>query len=321
MMASYRAPKVAPFIARMLPFRAHDEAFMTGHLIHIGYPKTGSNFLRRWFIGHPQLSYAHGGLAGYPNVYRLVRDAAEPPSRVRYRVTSSEGLATPITSFGETSARFHDEPAVPMEEAQAAACELLADLFPNAKVLVVTRGFRSAIPSMYSQTVRRGITQTFEEFCARLETAVRERRDGWDYCRLLELYRKRFNDVIALPYELLRDDANAFTAALEARLGLERFTSPSERVNAALSPVELYWYPRLSCFAGRFGDGRIGRAYGRAVFNNRLRLPIRLLQRLRPGDPVTLSDLPSTLIDAYRGRAGCLRGEPLYAPYAADYLW
>jgi hypothetical protein len=297
---------------------------MTGHLIHIGYPKTGSNFLRRWFSGHPQLAYAHGGLAGYQDVYRLVRDAAAPPAQqTRYRVTSSEAFATPTASFGEIGARIYDEPPVPMETAQASACELLADLFPNAKVLVVTRGFRSAIPSMYSQTVRGGITHTFEEFCARLETAVRERRDGWDYCRLLGLYRKRFGDenVITLPYELLRDDAPSFTAALETRLGLERFTVSGDRVNVSLSPVELYWYPRLSRLAGRFGSGRIGRAYARAVFNNRLRLPIRLLQRLRPGAPLNLAGVPESLVDAYRGRADCLRGKPYYAPYAADYLW
>src|SRR5262249_37217403 len=42
---------------------------MTGHLIHIGYPKTGSNFLRAWFAQHPQLAYADGGIAGFLDAY------------------------------------------------------------------------------------------------------------------------------------------------------------------------------------------------------------------------------------------------------------
>ena len=50
---------------------------MTGHLIHIGYAKAGSSFLRSWFAQHPQLAYAEGGIAGFPDVHALVR----PPHR------------------------------------------------------------------------------------------------------------------------------------------------------------------------------------------------------------------------------------------------
>ena len=295
---------------------------MTGHLIHIGYPKTGSNFLRLWFAGHPQLEYAEGGIAGFHDVYEMVRRAATPSSGALYRVTSSEGFATPQSTFGKDVVQ-HWQREIPMEVAQAAACELLAELFPNAKVLVVTRGFRSAVPSIYSQAVRAGSPVELETFCRQLEDAVRAGIDGWNYCRLLGMYRERFGaaNVMALPYELLRDDPDAFTAAIESRFGLEHFTPPAERVNASLSPVELSWYPRLSRAVRRLGSDRVLSRYARAALANRFRLPIRLLQRIRPAEPANLRDLPESLVEAYRGRADCLRGEALYAPYASDYLF
>ncbi len=296
---------------------------MTGHLIHIGYPKTGSNFLRRWFAGHPQLDYAEGAIAGFRDVYQIVQRAAAPRERAPlYRVTSSEGFATPHPSFGE-SLVDHTRREMPMEEAQAAACDLLADLFPNAKVLIVTRGFRSAIPSIYSQAVRAGASADFATFCAHLEDAVRTNIDGWNYCALFGMYRERFGDanVIVMPYELLRDDPETFTAAIEARLGLQHFTPPTERVNASLSPVELYWYPRLSRAVRKIGSDRVLARYARAALVNGLRVPIRILQRLRPGTPANLGDIPEGLVEAYRGRADCLRDHPLYARYASDYLW
>jgi|GEM_PF-5080405 len=44
---------------------------MRGHLIHIGFPKSGSTFLQEWFRQHPQLFYAPGGLGGFYNVYEI----------------------------------------------------------------------------------------------------------------------------------------------------------------------------------------------------------------------------------------------------------
>ncbi|HEV7766695.1 MAG TPA: sulfotransferase [Thermoanaerobaculia bacterium] len=296
---------------------------MTGHLIHIGYPKTGSNFLRRWFRAHPQLTYADGSIAGFLNVYEIVKTGAALPSNARYRVTSAEGLATPQQSFGDTVADFDTPAPVPMDKAQAAACRMLGDLFPNATVLIVTRGFRAAILSMYSQLARNGSNLEFGAFCASLERSIPMREDGWDYDHLIGLYVAAFGpaNVIVLPYELLRDDANAFTNTLADRLGVEHFAGSHERVNPSLSPEELYWYPRITRVVKSAVPRRLFRRYARAALNNNLRVPIRVLQRLRPGTPVTDAAIPHSLIDAFRGRADSLRDNPLYAQYASDYLF
>lgn len=295
---------------------------MTGHLIHIGYPKTGSNFLRRWFRAHPQLAYADGGIAGFTNVYQIARDGAAPPRDVRYRVTSAEGLATPHPSFGEAVSDFDTPRPVPMDAAQAAVCRALAELFPTAKVLIVTRGFRAAVLPMYSQFVRNGGNLEFAAFCDSLEQAIPSRQDGWDYNYVVGLYAAAFGaaNVIVMPYELLRDDVAAFTSALAEQLGVAPFAAPRERVNASLSAEELYWYPKITRVVKTAMPGRVFRRYALVALRNGLRVPIRVLQRLRPGTPVTAASIPESLIDAFRGRAECLRDHPLYARYASDYL-
>jgi hypothetical protein len=273
---------------------------MTGHLIHIGYPKTGSNYLRRWFAAHPQLAYADGGIAGFPNVYAMVRPAAG----IRYRVTSYEGLATPLS-------------ALHLAGPQAEVCTMLAELFPGARVLMLTRGYRSMVVSSYSQYVRGGGEEDFGGFCEQILRSD----NPWHYDRVAGLYESAFgaSNVIVMPYELLRDDAGAFTRTLANRLGIDDCAAGPERVNVSLSAAELAWYPRLSRAARRL-PGKLRRLYARGVFTNRLRLPIRALHGLRPATPVSADAIPDELLDMLRPGAERLRTYPLYEPYAADYL-
>jgi hypothetical protein len=293
---------------------------MIGHLIHIGYPKTGSNFLRSWFAQHPQLAYAAGGIAGFPDIQSLVREGASQGGHPLYRVTSSEGLATPhsqVGEFGRTPVDLGEIRSMPI--AQAKVCELLSNLFPTAQILIVTRGFQSMILSSYSQYVRTGGGESLAWLCS-----VAEEARPWNYDFLIGLYRKAFgaSKVIFLPYELLRDDAAAFFGEIAKRLGLAEIHVPPGRPNPSLSPAELAWYPRLARRIGSLPLGASGRRkawqlYLRAVMVNRLRTPIALLQRLRPIPPVLMPDV----MEGFRGFATTLSDEPLYRAYAREYLF
>ncbi|HYK04893.1 MAG TPA: hypothetical protein VE974_24275 [Thermoanaerobaculia bacterium] len=288
---------------------------MSGHLIHVGFPKTGSNFLRHWFREHPQLAYAEGGIAGYHGVYEIAREGVAPRPEVRYRVTSSEEFTAPHRDTGKEHYRLEDpfDPAV----AQAHVCALLAALFPRAHVLIVTRGFRSMIFSSYSQYIRSGAGVPLEEF---VTDPLLDR--PWDYDRVIGMYRGAFGaeQVLVMPYELLRDDVDRFVRTLEERLGLAHFVAATGRVNTALSPAEMYWYPRLTRLVQRLPIGsRLKRIYLRGIFRNRFRPAIALLQRMRPGTPVTEDAIPEPLIAAYRDKARTLREDPLYTPYAREY--
>jgi hypothetical protein len=285
------------------------------HLIHIGYAKAGTHFVQRWFASHPQIQYDQTGIAGARTAEDLVRQIAADRAGKLWRVTSSERIAAPERL--ETTSR---------SAAQRLACQGLAELFPDASILLLTRGFRSLLISGYSQSVRSGRSEDFFAFRKASRAEKAEAADMWHYDHLIGIYRAAFSGrVIILPYELLRDDPAAFVGELERRLGLDPAPMPLDRVYPALSGVELRWYPRITRALTRLPlggslKGRILSHYVKSVDRNAWRLLISGLQRFFPAEPVSDSLIPDEAVEFFRGRAGVLREEPLYAHYASDYL-
>jgi hypothetical protein len=292
---------------------------MTPHLIHIGLPKAGSTYLQNWFEAHPQLAYRPGGIAGFADVYGISAQAAAPTPGICWRVTRQEGLTAPRPDAGEEWVRYEREGRLSIEEEQARACRLLANLFAGATILIVTRGYRTTILSGYSQYVRTGGSLSLPEL-------VRgpPREYPWRYDSLVASYRSAFgaDRVILLPFELLRDAPDRFLRELENRLGLHPFAYAAPPANVAASAIELAWYPHLTAAVRRLAKdgGRLERLYGRLLYRGRLSPLVRLLQRVRPRPPVTVDLVDEAFLDQFRGQSECLRTEPLYAPYHSDYL-
>src|SRR5688572_30091560 len=124
---------------------------MTRHLLHIGYPKTGSTFLQEWFKRHPELCYVTGALGGFRDVYEIAR----PGQRTyEYYVTSCEALSMANKSLGDFMLSF-DKVRIPVridwmedwlkkkadriKKDQAEACTALKSLYPDSRVIIVTR--------------------------------------------------------------------------------------------------------------------------------------------------------------------------------------
>ena len=281
------------------------------HLIHIGHAKTGSSFLRAWFADHPEIGYRDGRFAGLSGF----EDVAAKADVVRLRVTSSENFAAPaISGDAPKSGAFR--------AAQARVCENLAGLFGGAQILLVTRGYRSMILSSYSQYVRSGGAKSLEEL-----VADAQREDPWNYDTLVAMYAERFGreNVMVLPWELLRDSPERFVRQIEARFGLSHVPPPPQRINRSLSPAEMRWYPRFAAAIGKAPVGtslkaRLAKRFARLSHSNRLAGAVRLLQRAAPAPPVAPEALSAAALEPFRGQASSRAADPLFVPYAADYL-
>ncbi len=295
---------------------------MTRHLLHVGYPKAGSTFLQRWFDAHPQLAHRYGAIAGFRDMHEIAREGATP-GQVLVRVTSDEEFSAPRTDAGKTPIDYTQPRRLSIADSQLQTCSMLASLFPNATVLIITRGFRSMILSSLSQYARSGGDVDLPELMRAAATKPDPRMlEAWHYDFLIDAYRRAFGteNVIVMPYELLRDDADAFIETLAARLGIEPGYASRDRVNESLSPAELVWYPRLTRVMRRIPSRRLFTRYIDAALRNRLKHPIALFQRLHRATPFTAADIPDEVLAAFRGRAASLRDHPLYARYAAEYL-
>lgn len=289
---------------------------MTRHLIHIGFPKTGSSFLQEWFKRHPQLRYLHGRVAGIDNVFAFLSEsfeASQPP----WRVTSAEAFAVPNPNGGGLPEMGFNWTGEDLAAAQRRTCAMLAGLFPNAYILVVTRGFLGQAISSYSQFVRVGGCHSYEELMQRPNLGAYE----WNYDELIALYRAAFGDrVIVMPYELLAEDQDAFLREIERRLDIDHHTFSNERVNPGLSEAQLRWYPRISRQVQRLsGGGWLWRLYAGLLFRNRLARLIRLADRLWPSPPLNGASIDDEILRPLGSLASKLVDEPLYAPYRADY--
>lgn len=278
------------------------------HLIHIGYPKTGSNALRAWFAAHPQVAFCDGTIAGWRSVYDIATGGTDDDRGILWRVTSGEGLATPHAAVGRPRVDYTSIAPGEVVAAQARVCGALGAMFPDAAILIVTRGFRAMLLSSYSQYVRTGGTLDFTAFCHADAERV------WNYDRLIGLYEAAFGaeNVVVLPYERLRDDPGFFFAGLETRMGLDPVPVAVPVLNPAVPAASLAWFPRL---ARRLP----ARLFARAAAGGRLDRLARLLQTVRPLSVPDESAVPEPVLRHYAGCAVRLRMRPGFADYLSDY--
>lgn len=283
--------------------------------MHIGFPKAGSTFLQCWFAAHPELAFAPDRLGGYRSTWDLTLDVVSRDEDHRRGVTSCEGFAIPMPRTRDGPIRLP-----PAGDEQWRVCDRLAGLFPAAEILIVTRGFRGAIVSSYSEYVRHGGTLDFAAFADGLPPRL------WHYDAIIALYRARFGGrVNVLPYELLRDDPAGFLRVLADRLGLDGPGTVPGQVNPSLEPMQLAWYPVGSRLVDRLiRSGRLPRraqaAWIRTIRPGRLRTPSRVLYAVRRRNPADGEALGARVLERFRGLADGLRNDPLYAPYLAEYL-
>ena len=304
---------------------------MTRTLIHIGYPKAGSTFLQSWFEQHPELFYKPGGIGGFRDVYELARPLYKD---FKYFVSSYESLSMPSNSAGRIKliyggAEVDDDDHTYRSQLQV--CTALKSLFPESTILIITRGFKDIILSGYSQYLRVGGVKSLDELCRDIARQVREETlHFYDFDRLISIYRSAFGreNVIVLPFELLRDDKVQFLSTVEERLGLDHHDISIDQLNPSLSPSELYWYPRISRVvsgtASRLGAGRFKRIYTwyvKKTLENKFSSLVRVLNILKPGRSTTRADFPVEILEDFRGLAESLRELPEFAPYGSDYLW
>ena len=316
---------------------------MKGHLIHIGFPKTGSTFLQGWFQQNPHMYYAPGGVGGFYNVYQISHLAAmNNLDTFQYFVTSDESLSTPRLSTGSIPAdrATNATDLRPAELAQKNVSEILKTLYPDARILLITRGFKGVVISGYSQYIREGGVMSLPELIqVNLEHisksgAEADGESGFNYAFIANRYEEAFGkeNVLTLPFELLRDDQREFLSVIEKWLGIPHFEASTGRVNESLSPQELYWYPRISALVStitaRFGKriyNKVYRWYVHKVFFNKLRRPIKILTRIKPDRSFSENHVSPELLAYYRKNnaakdAGKFKDNPFYKSYLAEYL-
>ena len=292
------------------------------HLLHVGFPKTGSKLLQLWFRDHRDIRFARWAFAGYRKTLDAASAIAAGGTRP-WHVTSYEGFAFPFQGVDSFDRLDH---FLPDRARQEEICLFLASVLRADRVLIITRGYRGLLASLHAEAVRGGAAYGFAEFCAAFLDRARGGANPLDYDHVLEIYGRAFGKerLLVLPYERLSRDPDAFFRVLEDSLGLGRQDPPRRRVHPSFSPAELRFYGRLNRLARpllRPAGERASRLYAAGLRRNLLAAPIRLLAPLFGGNREPRDEVPAQLLDAFRGTASRLASMPHYQGLGDDYLF
>lgn len=301
---------------------------MTRHLLHPGWAKAGSTFLQEWFVRHPQLRFVPHQFAGFRDVFQMADVAQENGGdHYRYYVTSSELLGSGgNVPYGFALYSFRMFTDKDLRTGQRRVCSMLRDIFPDSKVLIVTRGFGGIIRSLYSQYVKLGGELQFPNYLEAYGSIL----DQWlDVDYNLGLYREAFGaeNLLVLPFELLKTDTPSFVSHVEDFLGIDHFDVVPGVSNPSLEPDRLYWYALLSRYvvsplAEIFEPARAKSLYSfysfKVVRPDRLSLAVRMLNSVFPRS--TSMDFPKGYLERFRGVASSLALSEPHHPFLDHYL-
>lgn len=238
-------------------------------LIHIGYHKSGSSYLQHMVFANPALPF---GLLkrNHPMVTQAIRfehpylfDPAAVRSVLdqqcddmraqgRVPVLSHEGLSGHIFAGGFDS---------------ITNAERLGKVAPQARILIVIREQDSMLLSFYNQYIRRGGREKMRSFLRHTADARTHFHPAHlAYHHLIETYHTVFGPdrVLALPYELLRQGADAYVARItefakrDGAVTAEADLAGMDKViNPSIPPTGIAIKRQLNRFIGRSDYGGI----------------------------------------------------------------
>lgn len=311
------------------------------HLLHVGFPKAGATFFKAWCAARDDVAFAHGGVGGHASPDTIPTDLYGR-DRARLVVTSSERLVMPPeqayrsgwapgSEAGDAVQAYADV----VRASQEQTCDEVAALFPSAHVLILVRGFRSMLRSMVSQGIKAGVLDahpSVEAGVGRTPSATQRMVPLLHYDAVVGRYERAFGAarVTVLPYELLRDDREAFVRTLCAATDLPYRPFDPGRLNPSLSPHAMALVPRLSRtvrLATRALPGSwSGRAFGlyqrQLLQSPGLHRALDRAGRVVRAQPVHADVAPEAWVrQTCAGLADGLADRPHFAPYGQEYLW
>jgi hypothetical protein len=233
-------------------------------LVHIGYHKTGTNWLQHEVFSDPATGYAWLGHEARDHpVRRIVNDrpleydADAIRAELEQLVVDAEGRGLfPVVSLE----RLSGHPFSGGHDSRQIADRLHVAL-PNSGVLIVIREQRSMIVATYKQYLKAGGTGSLSQFLEPATTrSARARLFDWrhfEYDHLIRHYRSLYgaDGVLVLPYEQLGRDGRVFVEQITAFTGkpipedvLDRlpYGIRSNRSPSALSVGALRWVNRVT---------------------------------------------------------------------------
>ncbi|MBI5539226.1 MAG: sulfotransferase domain-containing protein [Bacteroidia bacterium] len=292
---------------------------MSKILLHIGYPKAGSTFLGSWFYNNPNFRFYDLSKVAFNNINKF-KDCLNNTSSDKTIVIKDTRFITPHNNdFKEFSNIF---------DTQKKIAEKLFLLFPTAKILIVTRGFESAIKANYSQYVKEGGILSFNNL---IKINKNSQWLPFNYNEIIEYYINLFgnNNVLIIPFELLKNNQNKFIYKIENFVNISHIDIDVKDNNPSLTPqgMEFIRIINITLYFSLYILGPFQK-YGYRIhlkildtiktksWNNILFITLSKLVKNKPLIIEPIKEIRNN----FQGYSDCLRDNPDFQPYKKEYF-
>lgn len=243
---------------------------MKSRYIHIGFPKSASTTLQAdFFSKHPALHHlgwihrkADGAIVDY--IDETINKAIEIDIRCKRDLIYDKKIIS--QAFEKHFATADSDPAKKLVGISFEAfsytdmndvdvtqkAERLKNIFgADTKIIIVIREQRAIVKSFYSNCVQVGYYKSYKKFIEYLLLyRFRSVISDFMYFNLYQLYSSLYNpkNILILPFELLKQDANAFQKKLCDFLEIDYLALPFTKANEGHSGKSIQYNRLLNYF-------------------------------------------------------------------------
>lgn len=276
-------------------------------ILHIGFSKCASTYLRSLFRDHPSIHLVFK--SGFFTPF-LAKDMTFADYQMLFR--DQDGIVNVESDEHLTLPGVHPTLGVRTTELNefAQVADQIREYLPDVKIIMVVRSQASLLVSRYSEYLVLGGSLSFEDFAREL-LADRNGDNRWYqnyYRRMITILENRFprSNLLVLLQEAMREDTPRMTAEICSFMGLKddlRLREGLKRERRSLSYAAmklLAWINRLLVRRPSFGGAPPTTRVPLIVFRNVVRairaLDYFLVARVSPPSSRVLSPVRSRAI-------------------------
>ncbi len=203
-------------------------------VLYIGYPRSGSTYLRAYFRAHPQINYDDQQIAELLYQPAYEPDLIDkPPGKVYISCDESIAESVCITGRPEVWSKYLYRPGcfnLVRHDLVIDRLEAVGRIYavhPNAKILIIIREQVDWFSSLYKATITSmpPNQRTFHDYWITPQGIAM--RVAAHHDRLIKAWRKAYKNVLVIRYEQLIQSSEL----LCRWLGVEHVPFPPERIN------------------------------------------------------------------------------------------
>lgn len=208
-------------------------------LIHIGFPKTGSTFLQTYFEENPSIYHNRERFKKYIETGVIDESLWHKSSeKFPFDILSEELLSIWQGNVSQTAlSTYNFNFDVKLKQKEVA--EKLSIFFPQAKILIVTRNYRTLVSALYSQYLFSGGVSSLR-YLLRTKQYQNLRLFNYDY--IIQTYQDIFGkeNVILLPFEFLQENPKEYLLYIEKVFGIPHHDFQFEKIHGSLNTVTAF---------------------------------------------------------------------------------